>query len=96
MDASFFARGFLVAFLVFALAGAFMGAVYWKQYTVLRTFPDAQLSAEEKQLLQHTKGLAIASWIAAAGVVAFGFLVSGTVYYILNTLGQILEVVSEG
>lgn len=91
MDASFFARGFLVAFLVFASAGAFMGAVYWKQYNVLRTCPEPQLSAEEKQLLQHTKGLAIASWIAAAGVVAFGFLVSGVVYYILNSLEKIMQ-----
>jgi hypothetical protein len=93
MDATLFAMGFLVAFLVFALAGAFMGAVYWKQYAVLSAFPETQLDAEEQQLLHHTRGLAIASWIAAAGVVAFGFLVSGVVYYILNSLAKIIQTI---
>lgn len=79
------------AFALFAAGGVYMGWTYHKEWVMLRAKPADEWRTQD---LLHARGIEIASYVAAVGVLIFGAVVCTMNYLVLSTLEKILTAVS--
>jgi hypothetical protein len=79
------------AFVLFAAGGVYMGITYLREAHILAKIPNTTKNAQQ---LLHCRGIAYSSFIAAVGVLIFGWTVCSVNWWIFVTLTQILEKVS--